>query len=83
MDTRKSSYYDSMNSNYGNFFLSPQLLNNTLKTKNMLGVDISDSDLEKLIMNPHNFEDKLRKIVTTMYRQVPLYNIMLIYKHQH
>jgi len=71
-----SDYIKSYNAQaYGqnSFMLSPQLLNTSLKDLNMSSSDLSPEQIKRMILQPHNFEQELRKLSLTYYQIISLY----------
>lgn len=65
--------YNSEAYNNPSIFMSPQILNSTLKDINMGSEKISKKRLERMVMSPHFFEQDLRKISYHLYKTVSLY----------
>lgn len=63
-----------------NYFLSPQILNTTLKSINMDGIDLSTDDIRKMVMAPHHFEQSLRKLSYHFYNTVSIYKRNIDFK---
>ena len=63
-----------------NYLLSPQLLNATLKNVNMDGYNFSTSQIRKMVMSPHNFEQELRKLSYYYYNAISIYKRNIEYK---
>lgn len=55
------------------FFLSPQLLNESLKNINMDGQLFSREDIKRMILAPHRFEQELRKLSYHFYHSISIY----------
>ena len=69
------SYIQAFNNQsiYGSYLLSPQLLNDTLKSVNMNTSKLSPEQVEKMVLAPHNFEQELRKLSLHYYNSIGLY----------
>ena len=52
--------YNSQSAAGQSFFLSPQLLNSTLKNVNMKGAIFPREKIERMVLAPHQFEQELR-----------------------
>lgn len=73
------AYIKQAQSGY-NLLLSPQLLNTALKNINMDGQSFSYDEIEKMVMNPHNFESELRRLSLYYYRTVSIYKQLINYQ---
>ena len=73
------SYIQAFNNQsiYGSYLLSPQLLNDTLKSVNMNTSKLSPEQVEKMVLAPHNFEQELRKLSLHYYNSIGLYKQMI------
>ncbi len=72
--------YHSQSFSGQNYFLSPQLLNETLKNINMGGYGFSTEQIRKMVMSPHNFEQELRKLSYFYYNYISIYKRNIEYK---
>ncbi len=63
-----------------NYFLSPQILNATLKNINMDGIDLSTEQIREMVMAPHRFEQVLRKLSYHFYNSVSIYKRNIDFK---
>lgn len=63
-----------------NYFLSPQILNTTLKSINMDGIDLSTEHIRQMVMAPHHFESSLRKLSYHFYNTVSIYKRNIDFK---
>lgn len=71
-----ADYINSYNSQaYGqnSYMLSPQLLNSSIKDLNMISADYKPEQIKKMILQPHNFEQELRKLSLKYYQTIGLY----------
>lgn len=76
VDSYVSDFIRSYNSQYESsqhFFLSPQMLNTSLKNINMGGIELSDEDIKRMVLAPHEFEMELRKLSYYFYNTVSIY----------
>ena len=65
--------YNSQLFSGANYLLSPQLLNLNLKDINMGGITLSESEIRKMVLNPHRYEQELRKLSLHFYETVSIY----------
>ena len=56
-----------------NLLLTPQLLNQSLKSLNMEGRKIEYEELKRMVMSPHLFEQELRKLSFHLYNTISIY----------
>ena len=71
-----SEYVKAYNSqNYSNYsyLLSPQILNTDLKNINMFSSSFTTSQVERMVMSPHNYELELRKLSFDFFNKVGIY----------
>lgn len=59
------------------FFLSPQLLNSTLKNVNMKGAIFSREKIERMVLAPHQFEQELRQLSYSYYNSISIYRHLI------
>lgn len=57
--------------------LSPQILNNILKGRNMESQLFTTDEIKKMIMSPHRFENELRKLALHFYNSIPIYKQLI------
>lgn len=57
--------------------LSPQMLNTNLKDLNMLSSAFTPSEIKEMVMRPHDFEDKLRKLSLFNFNTIGIYKQMI------
>lgn len=72
--------FNSQSISSQNFLLSPQLLNETLKSINMNGLDFSTEQIRKMVMAPHQFEQELRKLSYFYFNYISIYKRNIEYK---
>ena len=71
-----AEYIKAFNSQhfYGNtFMLSPQMLNTSLKDVNMFSSFFSTEQIRRMVMQPHEYEEELRKLSYFNFNTVGLY----------
>lgn len=71
-----AEYVKAFNSQnlYGNtYMLSPQMLNSNLKDLNMISSNFSPAQIRKMVMQPHSFEDELRKLSFYNFNTIGIY----------
>lgn len=71
-----AEYVKAFNSQhfYGNtFMLSPQMLNTGLKDINMISSCFSTEQIRRMVMQPHEYEDNLRKLSFFNFNTIGLY----------
>ena len=65
--------YNSQNF-YGNtYMLSPQMLNANLKDLNMISSAFTPEQIRRMVMQPHHFEDELRKLSFYNFNTIGIY----------
>lgn len=55
------------------YMLSPQMLNTNLKDINMISSNFTTDQIQKMVMQPHNFEDQLRKLSYYNFNTIGIY----------
>lgn len=77
MDSYCADYIRAFNSQYQQespfYFLSPQLLNLSLKNINMNGMSLTQEDIQRMVLEPHRFELQLRNLASYFYNSVSLF----------
>lgn len=71
-----AEYIKAFNSQhfYGNtFMLSPQMLNTSLKDVNMFSSSFSTEQIRRMVMQPHEYEEELRKLSFFNFNTIGLY----------
>ena len=71
-----AEYIKAFNSQhfFGNtFMLSPQMLNTSLKDVNMFSSSFSTEQIRRMVMQPHEYEEELRKLYYFNFNTVGLY----------
>lgn len=71
-----SEYIKAFNAQhfYGNtYMLSPQMLNTNLKEINMISSSFSPEQIRRMVMQPHNFEEELRKLSFFNFNTIGIY----------
>ena len=59
---------------YGNtYMLSPQMLNTNLKDINMISSCFSPEQIRRMVMQPHNYEEELRKLSFYNFNTIGVY----------
>lgn len=71
--------YNAM-SNTDKYFLSPQLLNDSLKNINMEGRPYPTEEIRKMVLAPHKFEQELRKLSYFYYNYISIYKRYIDFK---
>lgn len=62
------------------FMLTPQMLNESIKDLNMISSNFTTEQIRKMVMQPHNCEQELRKLSLRDFQSISLYkqNIQLM-----
>lgn len=71
-----SEYIKAFNSqSYGSgmFMMSPQMLNSSIKDLNMISSNFSTEQITKMVMQPHNYEQELRRLSLFYFNSISLY----------
>jgi hypothetical protein len=71
-----SEYIQAFNSQaYGSgmFMLSPQILNSSIKELNMISSNFSTDQIRRMVMQPHLYEQELRKLSLLYFQTISLY----------
>jgi len=71
-----SDYIKAFNSqSYGSnmFMMSPQMLNSSIKDINMLSSNFSTDQIRRMVMQPHMYEQELRKLSLFYFETISLY----------
>jgi hypothetical protein len=71
-----SDYIKAFNSqSYGSgmFMLTPQMLNSSIKDMNMLSANFSTDQIKRMVMQPHMYEQELRKLSLFYFQTISLY----------
>ena len=74
-DSYISEYINSYNSQIYNqrFFLPPQLLNYSLKNKNMKISSYTEEEIRTMVLSPHLWENQLRHLSYQFYNSISIY----------
>jgi hypothetical protein len=71
-----SEYIQAFNAqSYGSgmFMLSPQMLNSSIKDINMLSSNFTTEQIRRMVMQPHMYEQELRKLSLFYFQTISLY----------
>lgn len=65
--------FNSQSYGSGMFMMSPQMLNSSIKDLNMISSNFSTEQITKMVMQPHNYEQELRKLSLFYFNSISLY----------
>jgi len=65
--------YNAQAYGQNSFMLAPQMLNTSIKDLNMQTSNLDAKQVKRMVMQPHNFEQELRKLSLKFYQTISLY----------